>query len=131
MLRKAGQCNRSCLLSVTPINIAQGEHKEVVSACTEGQSSSSVVLDLIYTRAALADDPEYVKALQRRASSNEELNTWTSLSSAQEGTYTLYRCTREIRLILVQITTSFWNCCLHRRLKGQRFEGRCKLSSQD
>lgn len=26
-----------------------------------------------------------MKALQRRAGSNEELNTWTSLSSAQEG----------------------------------------------
>lgn len=35
--------------------------------------------------AALLDDPSYVKALQRRAGSNEELDTWSSLSSAQEG----------------------------------------------
>ncbi|OSX67409.1 hypothetical protein POSPLADRAFT_1130294, partial [Postia placenta MAD-698-R-SB12] len=45
-----------------------GEHKEVVAACTQ----------------ALIDDPTYVKALQRRAASNEQLNTWSSLSSAQE-----------------------------------------------
>lgn len=34
---------------------------------------------------ALKDDPHYVKVLQRRAASNETLNTWTSLASAQEG----------------------------------------------
>ncbi len=34
---------------------------------------------------ALLDDPNYVKALQRRAASNEILNTWASLSSAEEG----------------------------------------------
>ncbi|KAI0361240.1 TPR-like protein [Trametes cingulata] len=44
------------------------EHKEVVSACTE----------------ALKDDPHYVKALQRRASANEQIGSWSSLSSAQE-----------------------------------------------
>jgi hypothetical protein len=36
---------------------------------------------------ALLDDPEYVKALQRRASSNEILGTWSSLSAAQEGVF--------------------------------------------
>ena len=34
---------------------------------------------------ALLDDPIYVKALQRRATSNEKIGTWSSLSSAQEG----------------------------------------------
>lgn len=34
---------------------------------------------------ALRDDPDYVKALQRRAASNEVLDTWASLASAQEG----------------------------------------------
>lgn len=34
---------------------------------------------------ALLDDPNYVKALQRRAASNEHLNTWSSLSSADQG----------------------------------------------
>ncbi|KAH9944090.1 TPR-like protein [Epithele typhae] len=42
--------------------------KEVVVACTE----------------ALKDDPNYVKALQRRATANEQIDTWSSLSSAQE-----------------------------------------------
>ncbi|KAL0571007.1 hypothetical protein V5O48_010954 [Marasmius crinis-equi] len=50
-----------------------GDDKEVVAACTE----------------ALQDDPTYIKALQRRATSNEKLNTWSSLSSAQEGSSTL------------------------------------------
>ncbi|KAJ4494330.1 TPR-like protein [Lentinula lateritia] len=50
-----------------------GEHKETVNACT----------------AALLDDPHYVKALQRRAASNEQLNTWSSLSSAREDYNTL------------------------------------------
>jgi len=59
--------------SVLNANIAAchmklSEHSEVVAACTE----------------ALCDDPMYVKALQRRATSNEELDTWTSLSAAQE-----------------------------------------------
>ncbi|KAI9058839.1 TPR-like protein [Trametes sanguinea] len=45
-----------------------GEHKEVVTACTE----------------ALRDDPDYIKALQRRAVANEEIGSWSSLSSAQE-----------------------------------------------
>ncbi|CAL1695388.1 unnamed protein product [Somion occarium] len=45
-----------------------GDHKAAVSACTE----------------ALSDDPVYIKALQRRAASSEQLNTWSSLASAQE-----------------------------------------------
>ena len=34
---------------------------------------------------ALLDDPTYTKALERRASSNETISTWTSLTAAQEG----------------------------------------------
>ncbi|KAG7089430.1 hypothetical protein E1B28_011116 [Marasmius oreades] len=45
-----------------------GDDKEVVAACSQ----------------SLYDDPHYIKALQRRATSNEKLNTWSSLSSAQE-----------------------------------------------
>ncbi|KII93337.1 hypothetical protein PLICRDRAFT_121709 [Plicaturopsis crispa FD-325 SS-3] len=49
------------------------EHKEAVKACTE----------------ALLDDPHYIKALQRRAASNEKINSWSSLTSAQEDYNTL------------------------------------------
>jgi len=49
-------------------HVKLGEHKEAVEACT----------------AALEDDPFYTKVLQRRAASNEQLNSWASLSSAQE-----------------------------------------------
>ncbi|KAF8446129.1 TPR-like protein [Boletus edulis BED1] len=44
------------------------DHKGVVDACSQ----------------ALSDDPRYVKALQRRAASNEKIGTWSSLTSAQE-----------------------------------------------
>lgn len=37
------------------------------------------------TKTALKDNPVYVKALTRRAASNEVLDTWSSLTSAQEG----------------------------------------------
>ncbi|KAF9651909.1 TPR-like protein [Thelephora ganbajun] len=50
-----------------------GEHKKVVEACTE----------------ALLDDPHYIKALQRRAASNEIIASWSALTSAQEDYRTL------------------------------------------
>ncbi|KIJ38455.1 hypothetical protein M422DRAFT_176485, partial [Sphaerobolus stellatus SS14] len=33
---------------------------------------------------ALLDDPQYVKALHRRATSNDALGTWSSLAAAEE-----------------------------------------------
>ncbi|KAI0702526.1 TPR-like protein [Cytidiella melzeri] len=54
--------------NIAACHVKLGEHNEVVAACTE----------------ALLDDPSYVKALQRRAASNEQLDTWASLTSAQE-----------------------------------------------
>jgi len=41
---------------------------------------------LIRCLIALVDDPHYVKALQRRAASNEIIASWSALTSAQEGT---------------------------------------------
>ncbi|KAI0043191.1 hypothetical protein FA95DRAFT_1498923 [Auriscalpium vulgare] len=49
-------------------HVKQGAHEEAAKACTE----------------ALLDDPEYVKALQRRAQSNEKIGSWSALSSAQD-----------------------------------------------
>ncbi|THH00916.1 hypothetical protein EW145_g7010 [Phellinidium pouzarii] len=51
------------------------EYKEAVNACNE----------------ALADDPNYIKALQRRASCNEKIGSWSSLGSAQEDYNTLLK----------------------------------------
>ncbi|KAF9457092.1 hypothetical protein BDZ94DRAFT_1314517 [Collybia nuda] len=45
-----------------------GDYKSAVETCSQ----------------ALLDDPRYVKALQRRALSNEKINSWSSLTSAQE-----------------------------------------------
>ncbi|KDQ63827.1 hypothetical protein JAAARDRAFT_203211 [Jaapia argillacea MUCL 33604] len=52
-----------------------GDHKDAVQACTD----------------ALADDPQYAKALQRRATSNEVIGSWSSLTSAQEDYNTLLK----------------------------------------
>ncbi|KAJ7786019.1 TPR-like protein [Mycena metata] len=51
------------------------DHKQAVEACSQ----------------ALLDDPSYIKALQRRASSNEKINSWSSLTSAQEDYTTLLK----------------------------------------
>ncbi|KAK0505879.1 hypothetical protein EDD18DRAFT_1372669 [Armillaria luteobubalina] len=48
--------------------VKMNELKQAVEACSE----------------ALIDDPQYVKALQRRATSNDEIGSWASLTSAQE-----------------------------------------------
>ncbi|KAF8683256.1 Tetratricopeptide repeat protein [Rhizoctonia solani] len=50
-----------------------GDHEGAVKACTE----------------ALIDDPKYVKALQRRASSNELIGSWSALTSAESDYTTL------------------------------------------
>ncbi|KAG2146549.1 TPR-like protein [Suillus bovinus] len=44
------------------------DHNGAVESCTQ----------------SLLDDPHYIKALQRRAASNEHLGTWSSLTQAQE-----------------------------------------------
>ena len=65
----------------------EGEHKEAVQACSQGRPF--VPFAEIQTgelcAAALLDDPEYVKALQRRASSSEAIGIWSSLTTAQDG----------------------------------------------
>lgn len=45
-----------------------GDYSGAVESCTQ----------------SLLDDPHYIKALQRRAASNEQLDTWSSLTQAQE-----------------------------------------------
>lgn len=44
-----------------------------------------VTLHLTFCLVALLDDPQYVKALHRRAASNDALGTWSSLTSAEGG----------------------------------------------
>ncbi|KAF5312125.1 hypothetical protein D9619_003040 [Psilocybe cf. subviscida] len=52
-----------------------GDHKKAVDACSQ----------------AILDDPSYVKALERRAACNEIINSWSSLTSAQEDYNTLLK----------------------------------------
>jgi len=54
--------------NIAACHVKLGDHKEAVNSCTE----------------ALLDDPKYIKALQRRAASNEKIDSWPSLTSAQE-----------------------------------------------
>ncbi|KAJ7357080.1 TPR-like protein [Mycena albidolilacea] len=46
---------------------------------------------LVSFASSLLDDPNYVKALQRRAASNEKINSWSSLTAAQEDYTTLLK----------------------------------------
>ncbi|KAJ3564376.1 hypothetical protein NP233_g8333 [Leucocoprinus birnbaumii] len=54
-------------------HVKLGDHKLAVEACTK----------------ALKDDPKYVKALNRRAASNEILGSWSALTAVQEDYNTL------------------------------------------
>jgi hypothetical protein len=67
--------------------VNEGDHKNAVDACTAGQYLRTYPLleHMIIFHQALRDDPKYVKALQRRAVSNEAINSWTSLSAARDG----------------------------------------------
>jgi len=70
------QC--AVLRSILNSNIAAcyvklDDHKSAVKSCTD----------------SLLDVPTYAKALQRRASSNEALGTWSSLSAAEQDYKTL------------------------------------------
>ncbi|KAH7924883.1 hypothetical protein BV22DRAFT_1034674 [Leucogyrophana mollusca] len=66
------------------------DHKGVVEACTQ----------------ALLDDPKYIKALQRRAASNEKIDTWSSLSRAQEDYTALLELLPPSSLQLAQVKRS-------------------------
>ncbi|KAL7417772.1 hypothetical protein BDY24DRAFT_335514, partial [Mrakia frigida] len=57
-----------CWANVGACYLKMGENKEAVEACTE----------------SLLDSPTYVKALHRRATANVAINTWSSLTSAQD-----------------------------------------------
>ncbi|KAF6766387.1 hypothetical protein DFP72DRAFT_16252 [Ephemerocybe angulata] len=59
---------RLVTLILCRLTFEQGEHKQAVEACTK----------------ALKDDPTYIKALQRRAASNNILDTWSSLTAVQD-----------------------------------------------
>ncbi|RDB28388.1 Tetratricopeptide repeat protein 1 [Hypsizygus marmoreus] len=61
--------------NIAACHVKLGEHKQAVDACSQ----------------ALLDDPSYVKALQRRAASNICINSWSSLTSAQEDYTTLQK----------------------------------------
>jgi hypothetical protein len=65
--------------------VCQGDHKEVVQACSEGRLYQLCNTMQRLIEVALKDDPRYIKALNRRAVSNEVLDTWSSLTAAQEG----------------------------------------------
>ncbi|QRV97721.1 tetratricopeptide repeat protein 1 [Ceratobasidium sp. AG-Ba] len=66
-LRAQLNCNIGACL------VKMNDHEGAVKACTE----------------ALIDDPKYVKALQRRATSNEIVGSWSALSSAESDYNTL------------------------------------------
>ncbi|KAG8920350.1 hypothetical protein FRC00_010144 [Tulasnella sp. 408] len=61
-------------------------HRESMTKLFDSAPKYSVggANDFAKRTAALADDPNYVKALHRRATANEALGTWTSMSDAEK-----------------------------------------------
>jgi hypothetical protein len=74
------ECTKAVYGNLGAVYVAQEEWKQAVDVCTKGGSTVRHELTL-----ALKMDPEYLKAVHRRAVANEKLGTWSSLSSAQEG----------------------------------------------
>ncbi|KAG2023272.1 phosphoprotein phosphatase [Coprinopsis cinerea AmutBmut pab1-1] len=66
--REVMQLRSVLYANIAACHVKLGEHKEAVHACTQ----------------ALKDNPTYEKALHRRATANETINTWSSLTAAQE-----------------------------------------------
>ena len=61
-----------------------------MNACDEGETISphfrvTSVADVPLCPVALIDQPDYFKALHRRAMANESIGSWSSLSSSLEG----------------------------------------------
>jgi len=75
-----------------PAEFTQGNRKDAVESCTQGLIQNSLPFNSIHASTALLDYPDYVKALERRAACNDILNTWSSLTSAQEGIYPNLSC---------------------------------------
>lgn len=65
------------------------EDKKAVDACTKGMSCGFVwkndVESIAYPDIALEIDPSYTKALHRRATANDRIGSWSSLTSAKQG----------------------------------------------
>ncbi len=85
VLRETSKHVPSVLARIADIALRENT-KRLLRPVLNVSSCAMLVLPLMKSVLALRDDPNYVKALQRRASSNDHLDTWSSLASAQEGT---------------------------------------------
>ncbi|KAG2023273.1 phosphoprotein phosphatase, variant 2 [Coprinopsis cinerea AmutBmut pab1-1] len=86
--REVMQLRSVLYANIAACHVKLGEHKEAVHACTQGMPLRSLFAPCKCTRdfhaLALKDNPTYEKALHRRATANETINTWSSLTAAQE-----------------------------------------------
>ncbi|CAE6378753.1 unnamed protein product [Rhizoctonia solani] len=71
--KKSASLRAQLNCNIGACHVKLGDHEGAVKACTD----------------ALIDDPKYVKALQRRASSNEAIGSWSALASAESDYTTL------------------------------------------
>mgnify|MGYP007051646168 CR=1 FL=1 len=102
----------------------EGDHKQAVEACTRGEPSRASIIDDANTRPALKDNPTYEKALRRRIDSNEALNSWTSLTAAQEGEFCGYRMIACIdSRKITQHSSPLWNPIPRSGTSRPNFEG--------
>lgn len=77
------ECTKAVYGNLGAVYVAQEEWKEAVDVCTKGEL---LRVDGQLTP-AVKMDPGYLKAVHRRAVANDNLGTWSSMSSAQEGEY--------------------------------------------
>ncbi|KAG9013465.1 hypothetical protein FRB94_002539 [Tulasnella sp. JGI-2019a] len=90
------------------------KHEEAVKICTEGTLSPHFSFrgagvhnaNTTFLPAALLDDTKHIKVLHRRATSNEEIGSWTSLSAAEKDYQALLPLLRPRSPLQPQISRS-------------------------
>jgi hypothetical protein len=80
------------ILPRNPANLHREITKMLLNRALKVCFRRSLYFMSIHVSTALLDDPDYVKALERRATCNDTLNTWSSLTSAQEGKHINLSC---------------------------------------
>lgn len=75
LLEKVNNLRAVVYANLAACHLSKKEYKEAVVACND----------------SLQDDPLYLKALNRRAQANEEIGTWSSLTSSLEDYNTMNR----------------------------------------
>jgi hypothetical protein len=78
------ECGKACHGNLAACWALLKDDKKAVEACTRGKFEFSGMGSELMN-IALELDPGYTKALHRRATANDRIGTWSSLTSAKDG----------------------------------------------